>query len=121
MRADDRIRLKHMVDAADAAIGFVRGKQRADLDHDQMLLFALGRAIEIVGEAAGKLSDEARTQSPSVPWPAIISIASYLFLNAMVTLSVVVFLFTPGNELASMSVMLLTMPGRPPRQWPCRC
>lgn len=42
-----------------------------------------------------------------VSLPAIISIASYLFLNAMVTLSVVVFLFTPGNELASLSVMLL--------------
>jgi len=34
-------------------------------------------------------------------------VASYLFLNAMVTLSVVVFLFVPGNELASLSVMLL--------------
>jgi ABC-type Fe3+ transport system permease subunit len=34
-----------------------------------------------------------------VSLPAIISIASYLFLNAMVTLSVVVFLFTPGDEI----------------------
>jgi iron(III) transport system permease protein len=42
-----------------------------------------------------------------VSLPAIISVASYLFLNAMVTLSVVVFLFVPGNELASLSVMLL--------------
>jgi len=42
-----------------------------------------------------------------VSLPAIISIASYLFLNAMVTLSVVVFLFVPGKELASLSVMLL--------------
>lgn len=42
-----------------------------------------------------------------VSLPAIISVASYLFLNSMVTLSVVVFLFVPGNELASLSVMLL--------------
>jgi iron(III) transport system permease protein len=42
-----------------------------------------------------------------VSLPAIISVASYLFLNAMVTLSVVVFLFVPGKELASLSVMLL--------------
>ena len=42
-----------------------------------------------------------------VSLPAIISIASYLFLNAMVTLSVVVFLFVPGQELASLSVVLL--------------
>ncbi|MEJ2301205.1 MAG: putative 2-aminoethylphosphonate ABC transporter permease subunit [Anaerolineales bacterium] len=42
-----------------------------------------------------------------VTLPAIISIASYFFLNAMVTLSAVVFLFVPGKELASLSVMLL--------------
>lgn len=39
--------------------------------------------------------------------PAIISIAMYYFINAMVTLSAVVFLFVPGKELASLSVMLL--------------
>jgi len=39
--------------------------------------------------------------------PAIISIAMYFFLNAMVTLSAIVFLFVPGRELASLAVMLL--------------
>jgi iron(III) transport system permease protein len=42
-----------------------------------------------------------------VALPAIISTVSYFFLNAMVTLSAVVFLFVPGKELASLSVMLL--------------
>ncbi len=39
--------------------------------------------------------------------PSILSIAMYFFLNAMVTLSAVVFLFVPGNELAALAVMLL--------------
>jgi iron(III) transport system permease protein len=39
--------------------------------------------------------------------PALISIAMYFFLNAMVTISAVVFLFVPGKELASLMVMLL--------------
>jgi iron(III) transport system permease protein len=42
-----------------------------------------------------------------VALPAIIQIASYLFLNAMVTISAVVFLFVPGKELAALSVMFL--------------
>lgn len=42
-----------------------------------------------------------------VALPSILSIAMYFFLNAMVTLSAVVFLFVPGRELASLSVMLL--------------
>ncbi len=42
-----------------------------------------------------------------VALPAIIQIISYFFLNAMVTISAVVFLFVPGRELAALSVMLL--------------
>ena len=42
-----------------------------------------------------------------VALPAIIEIAMYFFLNAMVTISALVFLFVPGNELASLAVMLL--------------
>jgi hypothetical protein len=36
------------------ALNLVSGRQRADLNSDQMLLFALVRAIEVVGEAASK-------------------------------------------------------------------
>jgi uncharacterized protein with HEPN domain len=52
MPPEDRIRLQHMIDAAAAGMGFVKGRQRADLDEDRMLSFALIRAIEINGEAA---------------------------------------------------------------------
>lgn len=72
MQADDRIRIRHMVDAANAARGFLSGRQRADLDTDQMLLFAVVRAIEIIGEAAPRVSPECRAAVPGVPWPAII-------------------------------------------------
>ena len=51
---------------------FVSGRQRADLDSDEMLLFAVVRAIEIVGEAASRVSIDARDQSPDIPWPAIV-------------------------------------------------
>ena len=72
MKAEDRIRLQHMIEAAHAAQQFMTGRQRADLDNDQMLLFAVVRAIEIVGEAATRVSDETRAATPTVPWPAII-------------------------------------------------
>ncbi len=52
MQPDDRIRIRHMIEAAETALGFVAGRERADLDSDTMLLFALVRAIEIIGEAA---------------------------------------------------------------------
>jgi uncharacterized protein with HEPN domain len=68
----DSDRLRHMRDAACAALRFVRGRTRADLDTDEMLAFALIRALEILGEAADKLSDAAQAAYPSVPWSEII-------------------------------------------------
>jgi hypothetical protein len=54
MNPHDRVRLRHVVDALNAAMRFAQGRGRGDLDSDEMLLFALVRAIEIVGEAASK-------------------------------------------------------------------
>lgn len=39
--------------------------------------------------------------------PAIIAIATYFFLNALVTISALVFLFVPGKEVAALAAMLL--------------
>jgi uncharacterized protein with HEPN domain len=64
----DTDRLRHMRDAACAALRFVRGRTRADLDTDEMLAFALVRALEIIGVAADKLSGPARAAHPSIPW-----------------------------------------------------
>jgi uncharacterized protein with HEPN domain len=65
-------RLRHMRDAANAALRFVTGRTRGDLESDQMLQFALIRALEVIGEAADKLSVSIQTSYPSVPWGEII-------------------------------------------------
>jgi uncharacterized protein with HEPN domain len=78
MRDDDRIRILHMIDAAEAVAQFVAERSRDDLDRDRMLLFALVHAIEIFGEAASKLSPETRAAAPEIPWSAIISMRNRL-------------------------------------------
>lgn len=72
MQADDTIRIRHMIDAAQAAIRFVDGRSRADLDQDEMLRFALVRAIEIIGEAASQISSSTRETMHQIPWSLII-------------------------------------------------
>jgi uncharacterized protein with HEPN domain len=62
-----------MVEAAEAAQRFIGSRQRADLDTDEMLLFAVVRALEIIGEAASKVSVEGRARLTSVPWADIIA------------------------------------------------
>jgi len=72
MQSDDSIRLRHMRDAAREALGFVQNRTRAHLDHDLQLVWALVKAIEIIGEAAYQLSLEARAEVPGLPWDKII-------------------------------------------------
>lgn len=87
MLDEDRVRLRHMVEAAESAVQFVADRQRSDLDADRMLLFALVRAIEILGEAASKISEETRATHTRIPWRAIIGmrnrlIHAYFEINA---------------------------------------
>jgi uncharacterized protein with HEPN domain len=67
-----------MADAAREAIGFAEGQSRADLDTNRMLTRAIVKAIEIVGEAAAKVSADARATLPAVPWPDIIAMRNRL-------------------------------------------
>ena len=78
MNPHDRVRLRHALDAMNAAIRFVAGRDRNDLDNDEMLLFALVRAIEIVGEAAGKVTAETRAELPDLPWASIVGMRNRL-------------------------------------------
>jgi uncharacterized protein with HEPN domain len=66
----DEIRIRHMVEAGEKAVGFAAERSRTDLDSDEMLRFALVKLVEIVGEAAKHVSDETRSRYPAVAWEA---------------------------------------------------
>ena len=78
MQPDDQDRLVHMIDAAEDALRFMTGRTRPDLDRDRMLCFAVVRAIEIIGEAASKITPETRAAYDDLPWPAIIGMRNRL-------------------------------------------
>ncbi|MBK8050846.1 MAG: DUF86 domain-containing protein [Anaerolineales bacterium] len=69
--ASDAIRLRHMLDAAQKALAFVDGRDRSDLESDEMLALALVRLIEILGEAATRVSPEVQAELPGIPWRQI--------------------------------------------------
>jgi len=64
MSPEDEIRIRHMINATESALHFVDGRARADLDADLLLVFGLVRAVEIIGEAASKVSAEGRAAVP---------------------------------------------------------
>ncbi len=67
-----------MRDAAVEARGFIAGYNRQTLDSNRMLVFAMVRAIEIIGEAAANVSSEYRERHPQIPWADIIGMRNLL-------------------------------------------
>ena len=70
---NDAVRLRHMLDAARKALSFSRGKTRVDIEQDDQLTLALVRLVEIIGEAASRVSRQLQDQTPSIAWADIIS------------------------------------------------
>ena len=77
-RHSDKARLRHMLDHAEEAVSLVECRKREDLDSDRLLNLALVRLLEIVGEAAARLSMETRDGYPRIPWPDIIGLRNRL-------------------------------------------
>jgi len=78
MSKDDWVRLRHMLDAANEALGFARGKTRKDLGSDRQLILSLVKCIEIVGEAAARVSEPTRAKCPEIPWTSIVGMRNRL-------------------------------------------
>ena len=78
MRGDDRIRMRHMLDAAKEALSFAQNKTRGDLDSERMLVLSIVKSIEIVGEAATKVSQETKEKCTELPWANIIAMRNRL-------------------------------------------
>ncbi len=72
LRKKDAIRIQHMIDACLKTQQFISHKTRTDLDKDEQLSYALVRLIEIIGEAAVKVTPETKERYSSIVWKDII-------------------------------------------------
>lgn len=78
MKETDIARLGHMLDAAKEITSFVKGRSKGDMERDRILTLALVKEIEIIGEAASKVSHEAREQIPNIEWIDVIAMRNRL-------------------------------------------
>jgi uncharacterized protein with HEPN domain len=78
MLKDDRIRLRHMLEAAKEVLSFAENRTREDLDNDRILELALVRLIEVVGEAAARVSPEGCKKHSRIPWSEIVGMRNRL-------------------------------------------
>jgi uncharacterized protein with HEPN domain len=70
-RKGDEAWLWDMLQASREAALFVRDRSQPDFDHDLLLRRAVERVVEIIGEAARKVSEPFKDAHPEIPWRAI--------------------------------------------------
>jgi len=75
---EDRASLLDMLIFAREAMAFVHGRKRLDLDQDRGFLRSLERVLELVGEAARRISLVTREAHPAIPWKDIIGMRNII-------------------------------------------
>lgn len=71
-RDADEMHLWSMLAAAREVRFFVHSKSWEDYQKDVLLRRAVERSVEIVGEAARRVSTEFKAAHPEMPWPKIV-------------------------------------------------
>ena len=78
MKPDDKIRIMHMVDAAEEALSFVAESSQIEFSENRMLILSIIKEIEIIGEAASKISEGAKSEFSDIPWQDIVGMRNRL-------------------------------------------
>ena len=74
----DLVYFGHMLDSAREAMRLVHNVDRAHYNGDRVLQLALARLVQIVGEAARRVSAEGRAAHPEIPWQGITAMRNVL-------------------------------------------
>lgn len=94
MEKDDLVYVGHMLDTANKALELARGCSRQEFEDDETLVLALTHLLQVIGEAARRVSKPFADQAPTVPWRAIIGmrhkvVHDYLFVDRDIVWAVV--------------------------------
>jgi uncharacterized protein with HEPN domain len=68
MNNDDLLYFGHMLDTARKAYAKIQDVDRGAYDKDENLRLALAHLVQIIGEAARRVSSEGQRAHPEIPW-----------------------------------------------------
>ena len=60
--------IEDIIEATGNALKFIEGMEYEDFQKDAKTVYAVVRALEIVGEAVKKIPDEVKNKYPKLPW-----------------------------------------------------
>jgi len=74
----DKARLKHILDAINAVEEYTRGVSFEDFRRSSEKTFATVKQLEIIGEAANRITEESRELGHEIEWSKIIGLRNIL-------------------------------------------
>ena len=74
----DKARLHHILDAAQSIEAYVDGISFDEFSSSSEKTFATVKQLEIIGEAANRVSDETKEKGPDIEWLKIIALRNIL-------------------------------------------
>lgn len=73
-KRDTAILVQDIYTALERISAYIHGMDAENFLNDQKTIDAVTRNLEIVGEAARQMDDEARKLYPDIPWPRIVGL-----------------------------------------------
>ena len=74
MKKDDNVYIGHMLDLARKAVEKTEGISRETYDVDEDIRMILTHLIQMIGEAANRVSAEGRLVHSGIPWKQIVGV-----------------------------------------------
>ena len=71
-RLGDRVRVQHFLEAIELVESFMKDRSIEDLSNDAMLRFAVVKQLEVIGEAASRITSETLATEPEVAWKQVV-------------------------------------------------
>jgi uncharacterized protein with HEPN domain len=77
----DKARLHHILDAVQSIEAYVEGISLDEFSSSSEKTFATVKQLEIIGEAANRVSDETKAMGPDIEWSKIIALRNILVMS----------------------------------------
>lgn len=110
-RPDDAARVRHILQAVKNAMWLASGRTREELDSDLSLGLSLWKLLEIIGEAAGRITPHLRAAHREVPWQLAIDTRNRL-THGYDTVDYSVVWKTVAEDLPSLVPALESIPAK---------
>ena len=113
-RRDDVVSLVDMLNHAREAVELLGDVGPDDLERDRVTQLALRKLVEVVGEAANRVSPATRQRHPEIPWPQIIGVRNRL-VHGYDVVNLAILQDIVRNDLPALIERLASILGEEPR------